>query len=74
MTVDAAIFKDREEVAIGMVARDFKGELVQAQTRVYQGLQSVEWTETMAVKEALSWTDRSEWQKVEIESDCLVVL
>ncbi|XP_074353727.1 uncharacterized protein LOC141692676 [Apium graveolens] len=58
LTVDAAVFKTEEEVTIGMVARDCNGDLLDAQTRVYKGLKSAEWTEAMAVKEALSWCDR----------------
>lgn len=59
---------------MGMVARDCSGELIQAQSKVYKGLKSAEWTEAIAVKEALSWSDRSAWSQVEIESDCLVVV
>ena len=44
VTVDAAVFEDREEVAIGMVARDCNGDMLDVQTRVYKGLKSAEWT------------------------------
>ncbi|XP_074322710.1 uncharacterized protein LOC141659683 [Apium graveolens] len=36
VTVDAAVFEDREEVAIGLVARDYTGDLVHAHTRVFK--------------------------------------
>ncbi|KAL8088880.1 hypothetical protein AgCh_038591 [Apium graveolens] len=72
VTVDAVIFEDREEIVVGIVARDCSGDLLQAQTKMYKGLKYAEWTEAMAVKEALSWSDMSEWKQIEIESDCLL--
>ena len=57
-----------------MIAGDWNGELIQTKTRVYEGLNSAEWTEAMAIKEALSWSDRGHWERVEIKSDCLVAV
>ena len=57
-----------------MVARDSYGELVQARTGLRHGQVKPELAEAMVVKEALSWIKIMNWPKVEIETDCLVVV
>lgn len=74
VTVDTTIFEDRGEYGFGMVARDSKGELVQARTSLQGGHVTPKLAEAMAVKEALSWIKNMDWPKVELESDCLVVV
>ncbi|KAL8098853.1 hypothetical protein AgCh_031539 [Apium graveolens] len=71
---DAAIFKEREEVGFGLVARDSDGMLIEAITVVHYELVSPVLAEAMAVKEALSWIDARQWSGVTLESDCLVVV
>ncbi|XP_017245371.1 uncharacterized protein LOC108217030 [Daucus carota subsp. sativus] len=74
VSVDAAIFEDREEVGLGMVARDSTGQLSLARTNLHQGVVSPEVAEAMAIKEALSWIKQERWPHVVLESDCLVVI
>lgn len=74
VSVDAAIFKEREEVGFGLVARDSDGMLIEARTVVHYELVSPVLAEAMAVKEALSWIDTRQWSGVTLESDCLVVV
>lgn len=66
VTVDAAVFSDRVEYGIGLVARDGTGQLVEAKTRSYAGVVSPEFAEAMAVKEALSWIKQKSWPRVEL--------
>lgn len=74
VSVDAAIFAEREEYGFGLIARDSEGELRQAETKIFKGIVSSVVAEAMAIKEALSWIDRMRWSKVSLESDCLVVI
>lgn len=74
VTVDAAIFENRDETGFGVVARDSTGALIQTKTMIKQGLVSPVLAEAMAVKEALSWIDSMRWPKTVLESDCLVVI
>ncbi|XP_074346427.1 uncharacterized protein LOC141685211 [Apium graveolens] len=74
VTVDAAIFENRDETGFSVVARDSTGTLIQAKTVIKQGLISPVLAEAMAVKEALSWIDTMKWPRSVLESDCLVVV
>lgn len=44
-----------EEVDFGLLARDLEGDLIEAKTVVYHELIDPVLTESMKVKEALSW-------------------
>lgn len=74
VTVDAAIFGDRVEYGVGLVARDSSGQLVEAVMKCFPGNTTAEFDEAMAIKEALSWIKQKRWHKVELESDCLAVV
>ncbi|XP_074351398.1 uncharacterized protein LOC141690503 [Apium graveolens] len=74
VTVDAAIFENRDEIGFGVVARDSTGALIQAKIVIKQGLISPVLAEAMAVKEGLSWIDTLKWSRSVLESDCLVVV
>lgn len=74
VSVDAAVFEDRGGVGFGLVARDSDGLLIEARAVVHSHLVTPMLAETMAIKEALSWIDRTPWQQVTIEFDCLAVV
>lgn len=54
VTVDAALFRDRSAFGMGMIARDCRGELIQANSKLQQEVVSPDLAEAMAMKEALS--------------------
>ncbi|KAL8145631.1 hypothetical protein AgCh_003685 [Apium graveolens] len=74
VSVDAAIFKDREEFGFGMVARDHLGGLIKAKSVLQKGVSTPEIAEAMEIKEALSWIKQEGWPRVELESDSLVTV
>ncbi|XP_074351477.1 uncharacterized protein LOC141690587 [Apium graveolens] len=74
VTVDAALFTDRNEYGVGLVARDAQGQVVAARTRCYMGMVAVEIAEAIAIREALSWIKDHDWQEVQLESDCLAAV
>ncbi|XP_074328402.1 uncharacterized protein LOC141666310 [Apium graveolens] len=74
VSVDAAIFEDRNEAGFGMVARDSDGQLLEAKVLTQAEALAPVLTEAIAVKEALSWIDQKRWLPVILESDCLVVV
>lgn len=52
ISVDATVVSEYNASGIGLVARDSKGELIQARTKCNFGLVSANLAEAMAVKEA----------------------
>ncbi|XP_074373800.1 uncharacterized protein LOC141714165 [Apium graveolens] len=74
VTVDVALFADREEYGLGVVARDSDGKVVAARTRCFSGKVAAEFAEALAIKEALSWIKEYDWQEVVLESDCLAAV
>lgn len=64
ISVDAAVFEDRDGIGFGLVARDLNGELIEATTKFQQGMVSPIVAEAMAFKEALSWMDDRGWHDV----------
>ncbi|XP_074373929.1 uncharacterized protein LOC141714300 [Apium graveolens] len=57
VSVDAAVFDDKEAVGFGLVARDSDNNLIQARTRIHNRHTIPVLAESMAIKEALSWID-----------------
>lgn len=53
---------------------DWRGELIQARSKLFQGREKSEIAEMVAIKEALSWIKSVRWPTVVIESDCLVAV
>ncbi|KAL8091605.1 hypothetical protein AgCh_034018 [Apium graveolens] len=74
VSVDAAVFEDKEGSGFGLITRDSEGMLLQAKTGIFAGVVTPVLAEAMAVKEALSWIDRMKWMDVTLVSDCLVVV
>ncbi|KAL8102974.1 hypothetical protein AgCh_027490 [Apium graveolens] len=72
--VDAAVLEDRDGIGFRLVARDLKGELVEATTKFQMGMTSPVIAEAMAFKEALSWMDDRGWHDAVVEIDCLNVV
>ncbi|XP_074364152.1 uncharacterized protein LOC141704900 [Apium graveolens] len=74
VSVDAAIFEDREEIGFGIVARDSEGALIEAKAVVHTELTDPGLAEAMGVKEALSWIEQMKWPSVILQSDFLSVV
>lgn len=74
ISVDAATFCEYNAYGLGMVARNDKGELIQAKSKCRFGIVSVHMAEALAIKEALSWIQDRGWSKVVVESDCLTAI
>ncbi|KAL8124785.1 hypothetical protein AgCh_012442 [Apium graveolens] len=74
VSVDTTIFETREEVGLGMVARDSAGDLIEVKSMIEHELVPLVLAESMAIKEALSWIDMMQWSKVQLESDCLAAV
>lgn len=74
VSVDAATFNDQGAFGIGLIARDDNGYLLQARSKLFQGMVDAAVAEIMAIKEALSWLIQMRWQEVILESDCLGVV
>uniref|UniRef100_A0A803PA62 RNase H type-1 domain-containing protein n=1 Tax=Cannabis sativa TaxID=3483 RepID=A0A803PA62_CANSA len=74
VTIDVAIFCDRAAFDYDIVDQDSQGELVMAQSDNFAGIGAFDLAEAIGIKEALSWIKIQSWQKVELESDCLVVV
>ena len=74
VTVDAATFTDQLAFGMGMIARDYRGELIQDRSLLQHEVVSPELAEAMAMKEALSWIKSNRWNRVIVEADCLSVV
>ena len=74
ITVDAAMFAEEAAYGVGMLARNSSGEVLEGKSKLFQGNIRPNIAEAIAVKEALSWSKESRWEKVVIESDCLAVV
>ncbi|XP_074377605.1 uncharacterized protein LOC141719122 [Apium graveolens] len=72
VSVDAAIFQERQETGVGLIARDSTGSLLQTKAVIHTGQFAPILPEAMAIKEALSWIDEMHLGSTIIESDCLV--
>ncbi|KAL8156505.1 hypothetical protein AgCh_001560 [Apium graveolens] len=68
VTVDAALFSERNEYGLGTVARDSDGLLVATKMVCFAGAVISEFAEALTIKEALSWIKDQEWQEVMLES------
>lgn len=55
--MDATVFKDKEAVDFGLVARDSEESLLQEKALIHNSSVTPELAEAMDIKEALSWID-----------------
>uniref|UniRef100_A0A803PSJ2 RNase H type-1 domain-containing protein n=1 Tax=Cannabis sativa TaxID=3483 RepID=A0A803PSJ2_CANSA len=74
INIDAALFHHEDSYGFGIVARDDLGKLIEARTCYKAGNYSAEVVEELGIKEALSWIKSNNWQKVEVETDSLLVV
>ncbi|XP_074351598.1 uncharacterized protein LOC141690721 [Apium graveolens] len=74
VNTDAAIFSSSDHFSFSMVARSHSGEMIEAKYVGRKGVIQPELAEAIGVKEALSWVKKNKWTKVEVETDCLVVV
>ncbi|XP_074355880.1 uncharacterized protein LOC141695540 [Apium graveolens] len=74
VSVDAALFEEFNTSGIGLVARDSEGEMIMAKIICIKETLDPEMAEVIAIKEALSWTEKSPWQHITVESDCLLAV
>ena len=74
VNTDAAIFSDSNKYSYSLVARDHKGELVEARSSCKQGNIDPVLAEAMGVREALSWVKNKGWYEAVVETDCLAVI
>lgn len=74
LNLDGALFEEQNRYGVGLVVRDEKGLLVEARTKLFVGTVQPEIAEAVGFKEALSWIKGSHWNKVTLESDCLVAI
>ncbi|KAL8110477.1 hypothetical protein AgCh_026260 [Apium graveolens] len=71
ISVDAAVFKEPEGVGFGIVIRDSDGLLVTAKTLFNSQLVAPLMAEALGIKEALSWCDQVQGERIIVETDCL---
>jgi ribonuclease HI len=71
INVDAAFCADQAEGAVGVVARDYKGQYIAAATRYLPHVASVAMAEALALKEGLTLANKLGCNSVIAESDSL---
>ncbi|XP_074356170.1 uncharacterized protein LOC141695861 [Apium graveolens] len=71
ISVDAAVFKEPEGVGFRIVIRDSDGLLVAAKTLFNSQLVAPLMAEALGIKEALSWCDQVQGERIIVETDCL---
>jgi ribonuclease HI len=71
INVDTAFCADQAEGAVGVVARDYKGQYIAAATRYLPHVASVAMAEALALKEGLTLANKLGCNSVIAESDSL---
>ncbi|XP_030487638.2 uncharacterized protein LOC115704575 [Cannabis sativa] len=72
--VDGAIFEASNAFGFGFIARSCDGKLIEGVSTYKIGRVAPEIAEVTGIKEALSWIKDKGWQKVSLETDCLVAV
>ena len=72
--VDGAIFKETNEVGIGVVVHDNQGWVLAALTEKVDGAQDAEVIEALAIRRAIRFAIETRFNCVIIESDSLLVV
>lgn len=57
-----------------MLARNYRGETLEAISSCKQGCVQPEMAEAMRIREAISWVKDKEWSAIVPETDCLTVI
>ena len=73
LNTDTTIFRDKGTFSVAVLARDDEG-LAEAIIVCRRRIVRPEITEAIRVREALSWLKKKNWERVVIESDCLLVI
>lgn len=74
VNTDAAIFEASKCFSFSVIARDHRGQLMEAFSRCRSGSVSPVMAETIGIKEAFSWVKKQELTGVVVEADCLVAI
>lgn len=74
MNTYATLFEESSQYSYVYVIRDHNGDILEAESKYFQGSTSPEMAEAMGIKKALSWVKRNKREEVEIESDSLQVV
>lgn len=79
VNADTVLFETKRcfgfaSVARNYIGRNYRGHLVEALSRRWEGVTAPEIVEAMSVTEALSWINRKGWSNVIVELDCCVVV
>lgn len=74
VSFDAVVFSERQEMGVGLIARDSTGNLLQAKAVIHAGHFAPVLAEAMEIKEALSWIAEMQFRSTVIESDCLTAV
>ncbi|XP_031095097.1 uncharacterized protein LOC115999383 [Ipomoea triloba] len=71
--VDAAVFPDRDDGFVAVVAHEGGSRSVAAMNGSVRCLQNPILAEALAIKEALSWAKNNGWERLVLYSDCQLV-
>lgn len=74
INTDAAIFTNSNRYSYSMLARNHRGELLEARSTCKQGCVQPELAEAIGIREALSWVKAKQWPAVVLETDCLTLV
>lgn len=74
VNIDAAIFETSQCFSYSAVARDDKGELIEAISKCERGNITAEVVEAIGIREAISWIKKKGWTRIIVETDCMVVV
>ncbi|XP_074378327.1 uncharacterized protein LOC141719860 [Apium graveolens] len=74
INTDAAIFEESRRFSYAFIARNHRGDLVEAVSSCKQGIVDPVLAEAIGVREALSWVKERGWQVVDLETDCLALI
>ncbi|XP_027086455.2 uncharacterized protein [Coffea arabica] len=74
INTDAALDQKHNRGGWGVVARNSSGELVGAWARPTEGCAEAQVEEALAIREAMVIAKQMGWRKVELESDCKLVV
>ncbi|CAN1292991.1 hypothetical protein LINPERPRIM_LOCUS21820 [Linum perenne] len=73
VNVDAAISRERHCHGMGMMARDWAGNLVSYKQQIRPGVPTPQEVEARCLVEALRWAANMGWSRVCFEADCQLV-
>lgn len=72
--MDAALFEDKDQYGVGMVARNHIGQLIEARIWFREGSVAPELAKIMGIREAVIWIKQRRWWNATLGTDCLVAI